>query len=215
VNIHQPDGPGLRRRQVVAAGLAGAALSLGATRIVSAQTPPSPPRAPTGDDRQRLASALSIELAARDLYRDAVAAGASVLADPDGEAGPGNPELFQVLADNHSHYASVLAAELGASTTGVRDDALYDEWSSRFATSDVASLASDAYDFESILVATYIDLMGNLESVDAADIISSILVVEARHGAILADVAGLSDDLDVVLDDSAIPLALEPVGVSS
>jgi hypothetical protein len=230
VNTHQPDTSGVgdepigeatrssrpvTRRQVMGAGLAGAAISLGAAHHAAAQettdptTAPTPPDAPTSGDIELLAFAVGIELAVRDLYRDAVAAGATTSVD-------GTPNLFQVIADNHGEYASVMAGDLGVSAGTARNSALYDEWTSKFAVGDAATVAVDAYELESVLVATHTNLIGEIEGLRAAETIASILVPEARHCAILTDVAGQSSDLDMALADSAEPLSPESaVGASS
>ena len=138
MNTHQPDTSGLSRRKVVGAGLAGAAMSLGVARIATAQPsdtttpaapttepPPevepasTPPEAPTSGDMELLTFAVGVELAAADLYQDAVDAGAT---------SEGDINVFQIFADNHAEYADVMAGELGLTADQERDDAIYDEW---------------------------------------------------------------------------------------
>ena len=198
MTTQQAAASGLSRRRVVGAGLGGAALALGADRIAAAQTTPTPPLAPTGTDRDLLTFAMSVELAARDLYREALSAGAEV----------GDPNLFDVIANNHEQYATVLAGELGRSAGDARDQALYDDWSAQFDTNDLATLGQDAYDFENVLVATHTELIGVLVGLHAAEIIASIVTVEARHCAVLADVAGVADNLDVVFVNNTSPRSL-------
>ena len=60
-----------------------------------------------------------------------------------------------------------------------------------------------AYDLESTLVATHTELLGELEGVDGAKTIASILMMEARHCTVLADLAGRGDDLDALFENTA------------
>ena len=55
-----------------------------------------------------------------------------------------------------------------------------------------------AYDLESTAVATHTEILGELQGTDGAGLIASILIVEAAHGTVLADMMG-STDLDVLL----------------
>lgn len=170
-----------------------------------ATTPPSQPDtgAPTGADAASLQFMLGAELAARDLYRAANAAGA---ATPE-------PDLIAVLVDNHGAYADSLAAIIGASANELADTAIFDERQADFETSDVPALAEAAYKLESELVATHIQLVGEMRNRDAAELLASILITEARHCAILADLSGNGNDLEALLENPAE--ALSPPGSAS
>ena len=61
-------------------------------------------------------------------------------------------------------------------------------------------------DLEATAVATHNDLLGRLQGVDGIAAVASFVVVEARHGTVLADVAGNGDDLDALLTSDAEPL---------
>lgn len=177
----------------------------GTTRLTPLEgttTPPSQPDtgAPTGADAESLQFMLGAELAARDLYLAANAAGA---ATPQ-------PDLIAVLADNHGAYADSLAAIIGASASEQADSAVFDERRQDFETSDVPALAAAAYELESVLAATHVELVGELRNRDAAQLLSAILVVEARHCAILADLSGNGNDLMALLKNLAEPL--DPAG---
>ena len=58
-----------------------------------------------------------------------------------------------------------------------------------------------AYTLESTAVATHTDILGKLQGTDGAALIASILIVEAAHGTVLADMNG-STDLDELLVDN-------------
>jgi hypothetical protein len=176
------------RRGLIGASFAGAALSLIAGRSSSASTG----ERLSADDLALLASVQSLELSARDLYAAATAAGAD---DP----------VFGVLADQHQAYAQGIAAFTGVSAD-TRDDVLYDELEPAFAVPDQIAVAMAGYDLESAAVATHTELLGRLASGDAAEVIASVLAMEARHCAVLADLSGRGDDLDALLVNTAEPI---------
>lgn len=172
-------------------------LSVG--RAAPATTPPSQPDtgAPTGADAESLQFMLGAELAARDLYRAAHAEGAATPV----------PDLIVVLADNHGAYADSLAAIIGESANEAADAAVFDERLADFETTDVPALADAAYQLESQLVVTHVQLVGELRNRDAAELLASILISEARHCAILADLSGNGNDLEALLENPAEPLS--------
>jgi hypothetical protein len=179
------------RRGLLGASLAGTALSLFAVRSTSASTG----ERVSASDLAALLFAQSLELAARDLYEAAGAAGAD---DP----------LFGALADQHEAYAQGIAAFIGE-PADTRNDGVYDELESAFAASDRTAVATAAYDLESAVVATHTELLGRLENVDAAKLVASMLAMEARHCAVLADVSGRGDDLNILLVNTADPILPE------
>ena len=138
---------------------------------------------------------MSIEMTARDLYQTAIDAGAD---DP----------LVSVLRNNHRGYVDILRAILGTSALDRRNEQLYDEYVGAFEETDIAALAETAYDLESTAVATHTETLRSLQDIDAARRIASILIVEARHCTVLADAAGLGDDLDALFVNDAEPLAV-------
>jgi hypothetical protein len=187
------------RRRLLAAGFSGTALGLLGSRAVSASpdttTPTSdegsvpaattttlPPARPTEADIPLLQFAESFELTARDLYQAAIDAGAL-------------EETLPAMRDNHQAYASVLKGMLGTQGAETRDEAVYARYEGDFATSDVTA------------VATHTELLRELEGVDGAHLIASILVVEARQAAVLADLGGRGDDFDAMFENDAEPLS--------
>jgi Ferritin-like domain len=206
VNERTPDDQA-SRRWLITAGVAGAAASLVRARSAAATTPPSPPAPeqteppptaasvpaePTEGDVELLRFLQSAELAAHDLYQAAVDAGA-------------DSEVFATFADNHQAYADLLSGLLGGPERPL--DSLYSEHQDAFESSDVAAVAEGAYDLESTLVATHADVIGQLEGTDGATALASVLVVEARMCAVLADLAGQGDDLDALLENDADALS--------
>jgi hypothetical protein len=212
------------RRRVLAAGLTGTALGLLGGRVASASTDTTepteggstpgtttgttaapattttlPPKRPTTPDLVLLNFAESVELTARDLYQASIEAGAK-------------DDLLTLLVGNHRGYADVIRGILGTRSIGIRNNELYDELSSKFAVADLRALAPVAYDLESTLAATHTHLLAGLEGTDGARTIASILIVEARQAAVLADAAGHSGDFDALFADAATSLALPSGG---
>ncbi len=191
------------RRRVIGAGLAGVAVSLlpGLAARVSAGAPDetttttSPPLQPTSADVDLLGFARQVELAAVTLYDRALAGGAL----PEEAQG-----LFRWIRDSHRSYAEALGGLLGQPSPGPQAEVV-DEQGAAF---DAAypELALNAAGFEDVAVATHTDLIGRLVGFDGANLIASVLVVEARHATVLRDLAGVTD-LDELLAPEAEPIA--------
>jgi hypothetical protein len=171
----------------------------------AAATTTTAPQRPTPEDVELLAFAESFELTARDLYQASLDAdlARSDLAD-----------VFRTLRDNHAEYANRLSGILGVDAARGRNDELYDELVSGFKSNDPAAVAKAGEDLESTAVATHNELTGRLAGLDGIAAIASIAVVEARHGTVLADIAGNGDDLDAMLSAEVEPLEL-PAGAES
>jgi len=139
------------------------------------------PRRPTAADAQLLGFAQTVELAARDLYRLAV------------EAGAGGQQLpsLAAIAAHHDAYAQAISAVIGTSAPQERDEALFTSLRGSFDTKS-DSMARAGHDLENILVATHRSLLAQLDGTEGSALIASILIVEARHSAALAVLAGLS-----------------------
>lgn len=166
------------------------------------QTPATtPPERPTSADTALLAGLQGLELAARDLYQEAIDAGA------DDGAG-----VLATLRSNHEGYANRISGLIGGAAPQARNDLVFDQFSADFDTADVEAVAAAGYDLESGAVATYLDALGALEGTEGASVAASILIVESRHAAVLADLGGQGDDLDAVLTTTATPF---PVGSES
>lgn len=161
------------------------------------------PRRPTAADAQLLGFAQTVELAARDLYRLAV------------EAGAGGQQLpsLAAIAAHHDAYAQAISAVIGTSAPQQRDEALFTALRSLFA-SKADSMARAAHDLENTLVATHQSLLAQLDGTEGSALIASILIVEARHSAALAVLAGLSPtgDADAFFRTPAVqPLTPTPL----
>jgi hypothetical protein len=174
------------------AGLAGAAASLLAAQTTLAA--PDQPNQPTDADTALLAEAMSLEIAARDLYL------AQLAANPSGDLAV----AVNVMAQNHEAYAQAIAGITGLSAGDYRNDAVYDSLEADFTSS---GFAAAAHGLEQTAVATHTALLGEYESADAVTLTASILVVEARHATVLAAVLGV-DDLDTLFGNDQPALTL-------
>jgi hypothetical protein len=203
---------GLRRR-LIGAGLIGVAGSLvprfaaratastpddttETTTATAATTTTAPPQQPTTEDVDVLGFAQSIELAAAQLYEMAVDGGSL-----------GDEVLAVVTPVHQAHvaYAQALNGLLGRKAPGQILTSLVESSSEGFGGDEAAFLAA-AYQLEDTAVATHTELIGQIEGTDGAGLLASILIAEARHATVFADLAGESD-LDALLLTTAEPLA--------
>jgi len=161
----------------------------------------TPPRRPTAADSELLGFAQQAELAARDLYLAAVAAGSG------GEQTPS----IAALAAHHDAASQSISALIGRDAPQSRLDSVFDAFENAFsgATED---LALAAHELENTLVTTHLSLLETLEGTDGVALVSSVIVAEARHVSAMAALAGLSpvDDTDAFLVTPATIVALSP-----
>jgi hypothetical protein len=141
------------------------------------------------DDLANSRYAIGVELAARDLYRAAITSGASGTAWP-------------ILANQHGSYAQRLAGLTG-SPADRRDDAVYND---RVAAFQGDRPANAAYDLENTLVATNTTLLGQIVNPNVADGLASIVSIESRQAAYLAERSGRGDNFDALFTNTGQPL---------
>ena len=192
-----PPSAGTSRRGLLgAAGLAGLA---GAATVLASSTasaaPEEQPSLPTEADTALITEAMRLEMTARDLYRRR-------LSD---DVGAGDiTDIVQVLADNHRAYAEAIAGRTGVSADR-RNDEVYDSLVADFEGGRERFLTA-AHSLEQTAVATHTALLGQYQGLQVVQLTASILVVEARHATVLADLLGV--DLDTKLGNDAEPLDL-------
>lgn len=141
----------------------------------------TPPRRPTADDVELLAFAQSVELVARDLYRQAIGAG----------SGGDHVASLVAMAAHHDAYAQSISATIGTAAPQTRNEPLFQVLSPRFG-SDTTQTALAAHELENLLVVTHQSLLQNLSGTEGSALVASILITEARHAVALATLAGLS-----------------------
>ena len=178
-----------------AAGLAGLAAALIVDRAALAAADERP-NLPTPADEAVLAQVIAFENAASELYLARLSAGV-----PD--------ELESVvstMAENHQAYAQAIAGKTGLSAQDLNAPAIFDQFEADFTGSEADFFAA-AHQLEQTAVATHTALLNDYESDDAIRITLSILVIEARHATVLADLLGVTD-LDVLFGNTESALTL-------
>lgn len=186
------------RRRFLAAGAAGAAVSaalpvLGRHALASSTPGAVPGARPTPADIELLRLGQLAEASARDLYRIAA----------DGATDPRVGAVMAAMVDHHRAYTEAFSALLGPEGASGRAEAVYAEYAGDFGNPDRAPLAAAA--LEDALVATHTQLVGSLEETEGAELVASILVVEARHATVLK-VLGNVSDLDGLVSTIAGPI---------
>ncbi len=174
------------RRALLGAGVIGAAFALADSRPASAAIGLS------DADTKAAAFAMSFELAARDLYDTAIAAGAD---DP----------VWQVMREQHEAYAVLLAGITGISAKR-RDEATFESLSGGFDTSDPAGAA---FELENTAAATHTELVGMVEDDGIVAAMASFVSIESRHATVLAILSGQGDDFDALFVNAATGLSPE------
>ena len=191
--------PAVGRRALLGAGVGGAALSLlpflGGTAAAAAPTDETttPPKRPTEADSGLLAQAQQLELTAQALYDIALV----VSGWSDEQA-----VVITYLREAHQAYANSLSGLLGRAAPGIVSQAVLDARRSDFSDS-VGSVLAAAYELEAAAVATHGDLLSQLVGTDAAALIASIQMNEARFGTVLADLAGDADEAQLLVTTDA------------
>lgn len=175
------------RRALLGAGVLGAALAVAVGREVAAGTVGL-----SEEDKDLLGFAIAYELSARDLYDEAIAAGA-------------DDDIWQTMREQHESYAQLLAGISGISAD-IRSDEFFDEYASEFDTRDPAGAALE---LENVTAATSFELIGMVTDVDAAGGLASIGAMESRQAAVFAVLSGQGDDPDTVFVNTASPISPE------
>jgi hypothetical protein len=190
-----PAAPATTRRGLI--GALGAAGIAGAAALSIARPAAAAPTSPTEGDKELLRQAMQLELTAEALYREAIAAGLSDVAG----------ELAAVFAENHVTYANEIAGAAGFSADA-RNEEIFEQLQSAFATSDAEAFAEVATSLENIAAATHSELLPEYESVNARKLTASIVVVEARMATVLTDLGGFARSLDDIFEPDADALEL-------
>jgi hypothetical protein len=210
-----PADSAILRRRLLGVGLGGAVVSLlpflsgrasattttGSTSdTTAATTTTAPPKRPSTDDVTLLGFAQTVELATRDLYD--VALGTAKF-DATQRA------VVITIRESHDAYAASLSALLGRLAPQVADPISAD-LKAAFG-GDTASALDAAYQLESTAVATHTEILRTLQGTDGASLIASILIVEARHGTVLAHLKGATGLDDLLVNGETAADALTPL----
>jgi hypothetical protein len=161
-----------------------------------APTTTASPKRPTDDDVKLLGFAQTVELAARDLYD----IGLSAKGFDDNQRA-----VIATIRESHDAYAASLSAILGR-LAPQNASTIVDDLKASFA-GDASTVIESAYHLESVAVATHTDVLGKLQGTDGASLLASILIVEARHGTVLAYLNGSTALDDLLVNSEAAALA--------
>lgn len=205
VDLETADRASSRRSMIGALGAAGAIAAIGAL-ATARPAAASAPFTLTSADRDRLNVLMRFELTARDLFQASLGAGL------DGVAG----EFTTTLVANHAAYAQAIGGAAGISAR-LRSTVLFDRFEAPFATSNVPAWATAAHQLESTFVATHTAAIGQFESIQAVNLIASIVAVEARQAMVIADIGEFEWDASTInaLDAEALSLVLTGVDATA
>jgi hypothetical protein len=199
VTDNAQQGSALGRRSLLGASLAGAAISLVVSRRNASAADPAPtaPLRPTDDDIVLLGFAQSVEMAARALYDIAL----------NGSAVSGvERDVFNTIRESHDAYVQSISGLLGRDAPQEVADDVIALLEAGFGGSVTEALEAASL-LESTAVATHRDILGQLEGLTGAQLVASILIIEARHGTVLAALSGKSDLDDLLVSEEAAALA--------
>jgi hypothetical protein len=154
----------------------------------------APPSRPTAGDVTLLAFAQEAELAVHDLYQAAL--------DKGGYA-EDEAAMIAMFGEHHLGYAQSIGGLLGAAAPNARNESLYRQFVNALTGGAASNRVLQA--LENTLATTHTDLLAQLEGTDGANLVASIITVEARHAATFGTLPNLS--LSSALDNAATSLA--------
>jgi hypothetical protein len=142
-----------------------------------------PPQRPTTADTALLGFVQTLELAAAELYSQAL----PTIPQAQREV----PAAFLL---NHQNYGEQLGAMLGRHAPGIANATLVSERSAAFGARSIPAVLRAMYDLEDSLAASQAALLGELVGTDGAALIASILPIEARQAVVLGQSLNIADE---------------------
>ena len=166
-----------------------------------------PPKKVQPEDLPLLGAAKVLELTAAEACESAAARADGLGLDDAGK------ELLAALGAHHRAYAEALSALYGPGSPSTPNAALHDLLGgSVFAEGSATDALNALHDLEHHCSDTHQTLLGLLLSTDAAALVASIQIVEARHGAVLAILLGKAYGADeLAIEDAADALSLAQI----
>jgi Ferritin-like domain len=149
----------------------------------STTTTTLPPKLPTPTDVALLGFGQSLELAAAQLYDQAVPTLTGDVAD-----------VATAFRAHHQSYAEQLGGLLGRRAPGVANRTLVQERTAAFGARSVPAIVRAMYQLEISLAASYSAVLGQLKGTDGAALVASIQPIEARHAVVWGQNLGLPDE---------------------
>jgi hypothetical protein len=153
----------------------------------------APPTRPTSGDVALLVFAQAAEFAVHDLYMTALERGGFA---EDESA------MIAMFGEHHLAYAQAIGGLLGADAPNERNEDLYQQFAGSLSGGSASSRILQT--LENTLATTHTDVLSRLEGTDGANLVASIITVEARHAATFGTLPSLS--LTSALDNAALSL---------
>jgi hypothetical protein len=182
---------------------------VGEPRALTSATPETtlPPKKVQPEDLPLLGAAKVLELTAADACERAAARADGLGLDDAGKA------LLAVLGAHHRAYAEALSALYGPGSPSAPNPALLELLGGTvFVEGSSADALQALHDLEHHCSDTHQTLLGLLLSTDAAALVASIQIVEARQGAVLSILLGKTYGADeLAIDDAADALSLAQI----
>jgi len=177
--VESPESPVTSRRRLLSALVAGGAFATAAPLPAGrASAAEGGSNFPTRDprDNNSLNNALAHEARMVGTYRLAVAA---VSADDEVEG-------LTLILDHHIAYVQAIKGYLGPDAKAAPETPLTNP------SGSVKAMAAGLAQLEDATATIHTDILAILSGMDAAKIIASIIIVEARHAAALNMISGTS-----------------------
>lgn len=142
-------------------------------------------------DINLLATAQAFELSFRDIYANVVSR-----AKQTGE----ELALIKLMHEHHVAYEQTLNGVLSKRAANSRNDEVFTKYFA--ALSDSSKTWQTLLDLENFAVATHTTILETLASAKHAEVIASIITVEARHAAMIASIISpdITANLGLALD---------------
>ena len=199
------------RRQFLRAGavitIAGTSVALGplvgsASAADTTTTTTTIAVHPTDDDLTLLAFAQSVELVAVAAYQTAI--DSKKLTDAT------VAEVAMIFRGHHQEHAAAFAGLAGKAAQDKPNQKLLDTFAPKFkAAADQTALLELAFDLENAAAATYLYALGVVNATEPAQLVGSILPIEADHAVVLGQVLK-KDVADYVPELETTSSALKP-----
>lgn len=197
---NSPDQRAISRRALLASLTAAAVASpLLASRAraedMSPATTVAPPAQPVASDKPLLDGLRAVELALVALYKDAMSTAG--LSDEE-------TAIIALFESHHQAYADSLSALLGRDAISARDQVTYATYATAMKATSFDALAPTLATIENGAAKRHTVALASLKGLDGANLVASIISIEARHGAALQSVSGGA--LPSIISNTAAPI---------
>lgn len=163
---------------------------------MSPSTTVAPPAQPVATDKPLLDGLRAVELALVDLYKDAMSTAG--LSDDE-------KAIISLFESHHQAYADSLSALLGRDAVSPRDQVTYATYAVAMKAQSFDQLAPTLAEIESSAAKRHTNALASLNGLDGANLIASIISIEARQAAALLSVTGAA--LASITSNTASPIA--------